>query len=395
MNAAAGESFAVTAAMTGQSMDADTSCELVVTPLGARQSLEQAWRHLELQCSPSFFTSWAWIGAWLRALPAGTPIYQVSVLRDRALVASGLFCHRIVRRHGLRVRQLLLHECGVPALDALRIECNGLLVRPGAERLAIATLLNQIKHHPQLPRWDELVLPGLDDAPLWQAAARSAGLLSDAVVMPSRYTDLQALRAQHATYLDSLVSKTRRKIKTCIKEYEGRYGKLRCELSGSVSQALEDLSLLEELHQQYWISKGQPGSFANPEFRRFHRGLVEREHDAGGVRLLRIYAGEQTLGLLYVLIHAGKVSFYQCGYRYGLVDRHDVPGIVAIAVAIERLLQEPCTHFEFLAGRQQYKSELGTAQRERTWLVLQRPRLPLLVTRFFRRCNRLLRKFRR
>jgi CelD/BcsL family acetyltransferase involved in cellulose biosynthesis len=344
----------------------------------------------EPQAAPSFFTSWSWIGAWLRSLPPATPTFLVSVLRSGAPIAHGIFCFRTIRRHGMRVRQLYLHECGIREFDSLRIECNGLLTRRGAETEAVRGLLRGLERHPRLPRWDELVLSGIDAVPLWRQEAAKAGLLQDEVSMPSHYVDLEAVRAGGKGYLDVLVSKTRRKIKGSMREYSARHGGLRCDISTDATQAAQYLETLQFLHQENWIAKGQPGAFANPGFTAFHRDLVAREHEAGGVRLLRVSCGEQTLGMLYVLIRDGVVAFYQSGYRFGLVEKHDIPGIVAIAVAIERLCAEGYRSFEFLAGKQQYKSELGTGTRERSWMVLQQRRPGLLLERLVRRLNRYL-----
>jgi CelD/BcsL family acetyltransferase involved in cellulose biosynthesis len=305
----------------------------------------------------------------------------VSVLRDGEVVALGVLCFRTIRRRGLRIRQAYLHECGIPQIDSLRIECNGMMTRPDHGADALATLIAQLRERIAVPAWDELVLSGIDADASCTAAAMSAGMHVGGYTDPAHFISLEPLRQQNKTYLDSLVSKTRRKIRTAGRDYENSLGPLALDVSGSVGEALGFLDGLKELHQQYWLGRGQAGAFSSPHFRDFHQQLIREVHDCGGVRLLRVRAGDAVVGYLYFLLRDGVANFYQCGYRYGLVPRHEIPGFICIAAAIEYFRQEGFGRFEFLAGRQQYKSELASEVKSRSWYTLQRPLMKLRLDR--------------
>ena len=59
------------------------------------------------------------------------------------------------------------------------------------------------------------------------------------------------------------------------------------------------LEALVRLHQITWTGRGKLGAFANSTFMRFHRELITRGIPRGEIDLLRIDAGEQTVGFLY------------------------------------------------------------------------------------------------
>ena len=375
------------------------SRELILHRLGPEQyfaigrvddvdALARLWTAFEPEADATPFTAWSWIGNWIRELP-NTAQLHLALVQDRgAIVAIGLLWFNPCRRRMLRLNRLHLHECGIPEIDCLCIECNGLLTRGGVRSEATAALLRGLLEHPGVPRWDELVLPGFDEPAPVRMLAADLRLAVDERLMPSYFVDLAALRASGKSYLEALCSKTRRKIKAAMRDYEQRYGRLECELSRDPDEAGLFMAELMALHQANWTAKGQPGAFANPRFVEFHRRFIQAQHERGGVRVARVRAGEQVVGLLYFLIRDGVVAFYQSGYRFGLLDRHEIPGLVAIAAAIEQLREQGFMSFEFLAGKQQYKSELGLGCRERSWLVLQRPRIALRIERTAREWRR-------
>ena len=352
------------------------------------KGLGELWSALEPAADASAFTAWAWIGNWIRMLPPGRTPYLALIQDRNAIMALGVLWFSPCRRRLLRVARLHLHACGLPELDSLYIECNGLLARRGAEAAAAAAFLRGLAEHPDVPRWDELVLPGIDAADNIRSQAVQLGLTIEERVMPSHYVDLASLRGKGETYLTALVSKTRRKIKAATREYESRYGALVCDLARDAVEAAAFLTELQSLHQSNWNAKGQPGAFANPQFVEFHRSFLAAQHARGGAQVARVRAGDQVVGLMYFLIRDGVVAFYQSGYKFGLLERHEIPGLVAIATAIERLSDSGYDRFEFLAGKQQYKSELGLGCRERSWIVLQRQRLGLRIERAVRHLRR-------
>jgi len=357
-------------------------------PLGAIAELAAEWRMLERESDASAFTSWMWIGSWLESLPDTVRPQVLRVTCNGRLDGLGVLTARSSWRNGLRVRRLHLHATGVAELDMIKIECNGLLVRRSRERATVGAALAHLCHDGSVPAWDELVIPGIDEIADVTAAAAAEQLAVSFDAVPSHAIDLEALTAAGKTFLEGLPSKTRRKIRTAARDYVAAYGPLRADVADTLEQAQEFFNGLGELHQAYWRAKGLPGAFANRFFVDFHRRIIDATHAAGGTRIARVCAGDTVLGYLYFLVKGNTLYFYQSGYRYGLIPQHDIPGFVCIAETAEAMRMGEYQRFEHLAGRHQYKSELANACRDRYWLVLQRPRIKLLVERKLRALRR-------
>jgi CelD/BcsL family acetyltransferase involved in cellulose biosynthesis len=152
-------------------------------------------------------------------------------------------------------------------------------------------------------------------------------------------------------------------------------GEIRTEVADSAEHAGALLDELIGLHQSTWTARGKTGAFASERNRSFHRRFVTRAFPHGVVQLVRVRAGEETIGVLYCLVDRGRVYFYQSGLRYR-EGRHFRPGLAAHVCAIERCLAEGLNEYHFLAGDEttpRYKTSLATDRRELAWVHWQRP----------------------
>ena len=129
------------------------------------------------------------------------------------------------------------------------------------------------------------------------------------------------------------------------------------------------------MHQTTWQSRSLPGAFANPFFTRFHTHLISQLLPRGGVQLLRLTAGDQTVGCLYNLVKDDIVYAYQSGFHYPK-DARLKPGYVSHYLAIEENLRRGAARYCFMAGNARYKQSLGTNVEDMTWLTI-RPNQPL------------------
>ena len=128
---------------------------------------------------------------------------------------------------------------------------------------------------------------------------------------------------------------------------------------------LEELAVL---HQQAWSDRGFPGSFSSKVFFEFHRRLVRRCFSKGMIQLLRVRAGQTTIGSLYNFMYRGKLSFYQSGFDYRR-DKRLSPGIVVHVLAIEHACNIGLEEYDFLAGDTDYKKKLASKHRDVRWLT--------------------------
>lgn len=354
-------------------------------PLTDIEALGRHWQALQPQCGGSYFTSWGWIGCWLNALPPRARPQVLQATQDGEVVGLALIGARRRRRHKIIVsRSLFLNETGDPYFDQLTIEHNGVLSPPA---LAARVTRACVQHLLARRGWDELVLNRLDALVGLEPAqgARRTALVEESRA-PCHFVDLRALRDSRMPYLAAVSGNTRYQIKRTLKEY-GKIAPLSLASAQTLAQALDYLAGLKELHQAYWVRRGEPGAFANDFFGRFHQALVTARFALGEIQLLRIDLGAQPIGYLYNLVHDGRVYNYQSGFRYD-ANPQLKPGIASHYLAIEHNLQRGTARYDFLGGDYQYKKSLGTHAGGMIWAVVRRQRMQFQAEDLLRRLKR-------
>jgi len=327
--------------------------------------VEQVWRELDGSAS-SFFVSWGWMESWLACLPrAHQP--RLAVFRDdgRPVAACFLGRRRVQRLGVVSSRALFLNATGDERLDELCIEHNGLLGR----ELGVGALVDLLPDD-----WDELFLPGL-------AAGAFGGLAENVIrgvrvrierTVPVHLVDLARVREQG--YLELLTGQTRAQIRRARREV----GALDLEIAEDEATARSIYRELVELHQRHWRARGEQGAWADPWFDRFHRHLIAKRFAHGEIQLVRVHAGDRTLGCLYNFVHRGRVLQYQSGFA-AYDNKHIKPGFLAHAAAIEQVAADGHAVYDFLAGDRRYKRSLSTDASSLVWARLQRLRMKFLV----------------
>lgn len=355
--------------MTSRSNRSDTSYQLDLGPLPPLAELETDWRRLEASAAPSFFTSWSWIGCWLETLPAERRPQLLHARQGGRSVGLALLTRQPRQRFGLPFCDSWhLNATGDMLYDILTIEHNGFLLDASQAEPVRAAML---AHWAGRSRGaSELLLPGQAGTGL--PAGDTGKLMREDWVRASYGVDLAAVRDKKGDYLALLSSNTRSQIRRSIKEYE-KIGPLRLSAASSVTEGIQYLTALAELHQRHWVERGEPGAFSNPFFQRFHERLIERNLPRGEIQLLRISVGERDLGYLYSFVLGGRVYFYQSGFDYELIDKHSRPGLVAHVLGVQHNAGLGQMVYDFMAGDSRYKLNLATLNEQMTWSTLRKP----------------------
>lgn len=351
-------------------MIASGSTRITLTAVSCLAAVEEAWRALESEADPSFFQSWTWVGC-LAEERFRRPVLLQAVRDGRMVGLALLNC----TPGPLGCRRVWLNESGDPALDAVYVEHNGMLLARDATDL-LPACIQAILRAPVMPDlhgsglWGRrLRLAGVDSAHL--AAAREAGVmrLRDTSVAP--FVDLAALPPGPDGYLAILSANTRYQLRRSNRCFAG-LGPIEVRQAGTAAEAMGFLDALADLHQRTWSARGERGAFANPHFLRFHRALVARALPRDELALLRISAGPLVLGYLYNLRLRGRVFTYQSGFDYAaaneLAGGHAKPGLTCHYAAILRAQAEGAVSYDFLAGPDRYKNSLTQAATPLYWL---------------------------
>ncbi len=359
----------------------DRKVTVAVHPWSAWKQVSPSWSELLVVsgCS-SFSLSETWVETWLevfgRQLQPSILIFEgEGQVVGACLLANAKTPHAI-----LRIKRLSLNACGEPGADTTYAEYNDILSRPGWESSVAEALFEELA----IRKWDEIALEGFSGGPAYRILKEKfADLKFDEVQHPSYYVDLASIRESGMDFEMTLGKTSRKHLRQNIRRYSA-LGDLRLEPARNLTEALAMLEELGDLSQKRWASRGRFGIFTSERFRAFHRILIEKSFPRGTVQLLRVSAGGQTVGLVYNLIHRGRVYFYQCGYHYG-PDKRLSPGTVTLSQAIQYCLEQGYADYDFLSGQSSYKQWLSTGSRTLSWVVIRRPRLRLQLLDGLRR----------
>ena len=333
--------------------------------------LRPEWERLHASSeAPTFFLSSTWVDAWLAVFGAELNPAFVCLKDGAQTVGIAMMCRNHQRHGPFKNRQLQLNTAG-EGHDSPTLEHNALLCAAQSREIFAATLVETACGMP----WDDLVLSGVRRAD-FDAIEKACPLPTSETWRPAPYVDLELQRSTETPNLASVSRNTRQQIRPSIKLYEAR-GALELEEATTPDVALEWFEQLISLHEAVWRKREKEGAFASPRQRAFHRQIIAKGVPRGEVQLLRVRAGEETVGVVYNLHHGGHISYYQSGFRYE-EDNRIKPGLVCHALAIQRALDNGYLEYDFLAAANdgaRYKMSLANASREFGWIRFRRESL--------------------
>jgi CelD/BcsL family acetyltransferase involved in cellulose biosynthesis len=350
---------------------ADSPYQVRLESLPPMDELGLRWRELERRSQGSFFVSWRWIGPWLALIAPLRHARLLSVSQGERPVALGVFTQRR-RLLGFGPLHLRLHEVGDKVLDSLTIEYNGLVCEDGHEREALAAVLDHLARNDK--RWLTLYLPGMEADNVPFERIRALGMTMRSRKHAAHYIDLAELREGGNDYLTSVLSsKARAAVRRTARKLRAGFGELSVVVAASVEERLAFFRAMVRLHEAHWSEEEQDhGAFGNPRILRFHERVIAESGADDGAQLIRLNAGEQTIGYVYNLVWRGTSYFYQAGIDYRRFGGFGSPGLLLLTHAVEHALANGIARFELMAGDSAYKRTLGMAENKMVWLSLDR-----------------------
>lgn len=348
------------------------------SPLPDPDRLALRWQALEARAgqATSFFLGWTWTAAWLESYGVRPDLLAV-VDEDGQDVALALVGRAMDHRLLGRVATISLNQSGDTVADRPYIEYNGLLIAQGAEEVATAAAIGALARRRD---WRALRLGGLvPGAPLLAIAAHRRVRMDSS---PVYQVDLDAVRGAGGDYLSLLSANSRSQIRRAMKEHDD--GLPTVLSADSVDQASDWLAAMAALNR----GRHADNAWDDDGFRRFVRALAARGMPDGGVELLRLSSGDDSLGYLLTFVHRGVAMNYQSAFVAPRSGK-DKPGLLCHAAAIRHYAAQGLARYSLLAGKDRYKQSLATCQEELEWWSIERfsPRLEgeALLRRLFRR----------
>lgn len=328
-------------------------------PVSDLPVLEARWRALEALAAPNIFTSWTWIGSWLRATGARPELLAVADASG-ADVALALVGPSHDKRLLGRVATFRLNEAGDAKADRAFIEYNAPLCRAGDEAAAAQAIAKALGARRD---WRALRFSGvLPTSPLLAAIKTRRRLLLDR--SPVYYVDLAAVRTAGGDYLSLLSSNTRSQIKRSAKDYAGTVEVTHAPDSAAAAAWLEDMRALN-------VGRHADNAWEEPLFRAFAAEMVAAGRADGSVELLRVAAGEVVLGYLLNFRCGDRAMNYQSAFAEPVSGKAK-PGLMTHEAAVRHYAAEGLDSYSMLAGKDRYKQSLATGEDALEWWSLER-----------------------
>ena len=341
--------------------------------------LEREWRDLESRSGISFFTSWSWVGTWLRNLPADVRPLLLSARVGGRLMGAGILVPSLVwKARCIPVRIWHLHETGRRELDNVTIEYNGLVIDETIQHIVEPLMMQYLMDHGT--HWDELQFnalrrPAKSPRHLRRPSGPVKGRTKLKRTRKAAYqVSLREVR-DAGQHIQLIKQKPRYHIRRSLAAFEA-LGPVTIEVAQTREQAHAFLERLKHFHRAYWDSKQLQGAFAHPFFNGFHDQLIDTGFERGEIQLLAIKAGEHEIAYLYNFVWNGHVYNYQSGVNYEDMGGKHSPGMVAHTLAIDFNAQLGHHTYDLMAGDHHYKRALTLQTVQMDWWSARRPTLP-------------------
>jgi len=336
--------------------------------------IKSIWCEFCASADVTYFLSWGWVENWLTCLPEDSRPQLAMICQDGSpVVIFFLKKNHFIRKRLFTSRGWFVNAIGKPVYDNIWIEYNRFL-HLLSENISLRKIIALLPDP-----WDELLLPGLDTKSFPGDALENPLVGYNIVIQsrsPSPYVDLAEVRAKQGDYISLLSSNTRSQIRRSYRLYEAR-GPVILEVAETVNGALRIFEEMLKLHQYTWGARKIESPFASEFVIHFHKTLIQKRFDSGEIQLLRIRAGNSTVGCLYNFDYKGNVYFYQSGMDYE-ADRRLKPGFVAHVEAVKYNAMAGRRVYDFLGGIERYKTSLATHENSLVWVKIQKPRLRFL-----------------
>ncbi|WP_157496926.1 GNAT family N-acetyltransferase [Hahella ganghwensis] len=324
--------------------------------------IEVLWRELTPVSDHHFFTSWWWIGAWLRTSVCDPRLLMF--YHGENLVGAACIHYSEFKRNAFVWTQANLNRTGETDFDQVWIEYNDVLAHPDyqlAVRQKLVEYVFNVKGVAEFRFGLSLTtaLESMESNELeCEFEFRTKGYLLN---LRPEYADFEQL-------LPVFSSNTRSQIRRSRKAYSNSYGELEVVQAANVGEALDFFDHAGRFHQRKWDDSG----FQNRNFKSFHHDLIANAFDAGMVSLLKVTAGDQELAYLYNFIYRGRVYFYLSGINYDLSGNQFKPGVLSHTLAISWYAAQGLDVYDFLAGDARYKRSLSDTEYDMALLSLKK-----------------------
>lgn len=336
-------------------------------PFTSLDALEVEWKRFDASAGHSFFSTWSWIGTWLRMLPWDFTPQLLMAERDKETIAAAVLVPRREKLGFSVVHQFHFNSTGEPEYDCLTTEHNDFA---GTTEGQVELWQAFLEWFAARSRVDELIIPGVEQQNVSVALPARKLLKTIRNVPAFRVSNLPSIAE---TGIDTLLSRnSRQRLRRSMRDYLEQ-GPLRIDEASTVETALAYFDELKVFHIHSWERRGRPHAFRYPFFERFHRELIKVGLPKGEIQLLKISAGGRAIGYLYNFRRCKRIYAYQSGFEFSAA--HLRPGYVSHALAMRSNAERGEQVYDFLGGDNPLKRSFADDHYLISWSAFRQRRL--------------------
>ena len=343
---------------------------IVVDSDAGMEALAPAWWDLLARCKDAQPAQTPlWLLTWWRIFGgSGKRQPRVVVIESKREVL-GIFplLRRWVRRAGVvPVATLEWMGSGEPPEDEIFSEYLGPVAAEGHER-DVAYRFVRALCSGDLGRWDELLLPAMNEADPMVTLLREALSARGAKVDVRRTHDCPyvVLPSSWDAYMARLDSHDRRLIRRTLRDLDAwaKPGRPVLRVAEDEAGMRRGWEILKGLHAERW---GGKGVFESAPYCRFHEAVMpEMLRGSGGkLELMWLEIQGEPVAAAYDIVFRGNVQFYQSGRKMD-VPRGVRPGAALQVLALQRAIESGYRSYDFGAQASLYKQQLAFGEPRR------------------------------
>jgi len=313
------------------------------------ESLRPAWKDLlDNSATATIFSTWEWLLPWWHAFGEGQDLVVLGFFEsDTRLVALAPMSQTMLKVGGvLNLRLLRLLGDGSGDSDNLDLP-----VRRGFETEFAASFLDYLDQ--QDLQWD---LCQLNTLPSDSAAGNALHKLTRETgwtfVTDNQPCSTVRLPDSWEKYLDQISKKEKDKLRYYSRRIEKRYRPryYKCTQESEISPCLDALF---QLHRKRWQLRGKAGVFATSARRQFYEQVTRNFLARNWLEFWLLDLDGKTVAAQFAFRHRNRVFALQEGFDPAYSG--ESVGFVLRGYALQQLIAEGATHYDFLAGKSESK----------------------------------------
>ena len=336
--------------------------------------LKPAWDSLiDDSDDKNLFLTFDWIDCWLDFFPQDCTLFIVLIYKEQQLIAiAPLYKAPIKILNAIPAR--VIRVLGDQYSSA---EYQDLILDREHKEEALRKIGSAIKNNAKecLAAWS----PFSDEST--GAAARLEKVMTAAdYQVGSRSIAFYRLPLPDnaKTYESRLKTKQRNNIRRYRKQLSGQEN-LRLKNLRDLMPPEEVFTVLENLHSQRWLSKGETGAFErNPKFREFLKAYTVRASKLGQIAAFCLFQGPKPIAIRFGFTYNNTMYEIQSGFDPSL----NGAGLASIDMAIKAAISDHLEVYDFLAFEGEYKQRFGAIKKPgKRLFAIKNNLLGWLVTR--------------